>query len=270
MFFRVSTKLSELAADTDLLKPKRTKEGRRSTSPRKSSLQIQSKTDIFKKPKKKSLTDMKSKKELANEAEQIKKNGTSSMKIRMKILFTDYKFVTVRLDKPTQTLEDCFVTISLESNLMSDRQIDLLNPMMIKVDKIVDLPEKPLSYNELKEKCEPVYCSYKFFKQPSYRTEARLHDKLVFYNDINVYLLGMIDQDELREYFYGPSFEIEVHDRDRKPNQHIQTPCLFGSDATDDQIASVNAVAAQKTVNNPFEMRNKFWDPFGVGNYNAN
>ena len=33
----------------------------------------------------------------------------------------------------------------------------------------------------------------------------------------------------------------------------------------DENISSVNAVASQKTLYNPFETRNKFWDPYGVG-----
>ena len=183
----------------------------------------------------------------------------------MKVLYTDYKFTTVRLNKPIQTIEDCFVTITLDTKLMSERQLEALNPMMIKIDKIIDLPEKPLSYEELKERCEPVYCSYKVLNQPIYKTEGKIHDKIIHYNDINVFLAGLVDPDELREYLFGAPFEIEIHDRDRKPNQHSLTPCIFGNEPMDENISNVNTIAAQKTLNNPFESRNKFWDPYGVG-----
>jgi hypothetical protein len=226
---------------------------------------MRSETAINKKKKNKD----KNRKEIANEVEIVKKNGVSQIKIKMKVLFADYKFVTVRLDNPIQKLEDCFVTITLETNLMSERQLKALNPMMIKIDKIIDLPEKPVNFNELKEKCEPVYCSYKFLKQPIHITDGRIHDKVIHYNDVNVFLAGLADPDELREYLFGVPFEIEIHDRDRKQNQNIQTPCIFGNEAMDENISSVNAVASQKTLYNPFEIRNKFWDPYGVGKCNV-
>ena len=214
---------------------------------------------------KQSKSKEKNRKEIAIEAEHVKKNGSCQIKIKMKVLFADYKFVTTRLDKPIQTVEDCFVTITLETKLMSDRQLTALNPMMIKIEKIIDLPLKPLSYKELTEKCEPVYCSYKVLKQPVHKTEGKPQDKIIHYNDVNVFLAGLLDPDELREFLFGVPFEIEIHDRDRRPLAKPQTPCIFGNEANDDNIANVNTVAAQNTMNNPFEFRNKLWDPYGVG-----
>jgi hypothetical protein len=250
-----------------LLKTKKTKDvapqvTARTTSVNSAANRVDSVTSKLKPMKGKE----KSKKEIAMEAEQIKKNGTCQIKIRMKVLFADYKFVTVRLDKAIQTVEDVFVTITLESKLMSERQLEALNPMMIKIEKIIDLPQKPLPYKELSEKCEPVYCSYKVLKQQIHKTDGKTHDKIIHYNDVNVFLAGLLDPSELREYLFGAPFEIEVHDRDRKPLLKPQTPCIFGNEVNDENIANVNTVAAQNTTNNPFDSRNKLWDPYGIGN----
>ena len=44
------------------------------------------------------------------------------------------------------------VTISLDKPLLSDEQKKDLNPMVIKLCSVNDLPNKPLSYKELDEK----------------------------------------------------------------------------------------------------------------------
>ena len=207
-----------------------------------------------------------SRKEQISELEAIKKNGIRSIKLKMKTLFAGYKTVTMRLDSSCSSIDDCFLTVNVENTLMSDAQLELLNPFTIKIEKITDLPNEPVPLEVLREKCEPVYCSYSFLKEPLYKTEPKIQESSIFLNDVNVFLSGLIDQEEFREYLYGVPFEIEIHDRNRKPEKILQNPCLFGNDAVDEQISSVNAVSAKDTSTNPFEARNKLWDPYGVGN----
>jgi len=58
--------------------------------------------------------------------------------------------VTERLEKPVNGLEDVFITVSLSGPLMSERQHRKLNPLVVKVTSATDMPEKPLSFDELR------------------------------------------------------------------------------------------------------------------------
>jgi hypothetical protein len=216
-------------------------------------------------------------KELVAEQEFIKKNGTRRIKLRIKVLYAGYKTLIERLDQEIDgTLRDCFISLNLDpiQKFMSNEQLELLNPLCIKLDKCLNMPNKPLNYSELRLRCAQVYCSYKFLNEPEYKTLIRLnHEKDLYFNDINVYLIGLMNKEELKEFFYK-SFEIQIHDRDRNLNNNnfvsatnssSLNACLFGQDKTlDENISNVNLAASKHTLYNPFESKNKFWDPFGT------
>jgi hypothetical protein len=211
----------------------------------------------------------KSKKELAAELDFIKKNGATRLKLKMKVLFSGIPYYMSRLEDSTATIHDCFLTIAVENNLMSEQQLYDLNPFSIKIEKISDMPNMPNSFKELNEKCERAYCSYNFFKYPLYKTIELEQNKHLYFNDINVFLIGLLNKEQLKEFFDSTTFEIDVHDRDRKPIQeHIVKPCLFGNDAVDGQISSVNSCTSKHTLHNPFEAKSKSWDPYGVAKLN--
>ena len=207
----------------------------------------------------------KTKKELATEMEYVKKNGTARIKLKMKILFTGCSFIVSRLESTVPAVEDFLVSVNVQNSLMSDQQLSDLNPISIKLEKICEMPDDPISYTELREKCYPTYCAYSLFNHPTHQTEGLLQEKNIYLNDTNVYLAGLIERQQLLEFLHSTPFEIEVHDRNRKPVQRVaQKACLFGNDPVDDSISKVNSVASKHTIHNPFETRSKFWDPFGV------
>lgn len=211
-------------------------------------------------------------KEMAAEQENIKKNGTRRIKLRVKCLFAGFKVICERLDNEIDgTLDDCFISVKLENQFMSEDQLYELNPFCIRLDRVVNLPSRPLDYEDLKNKCEPVYLSYKFFDQPIYKSIKIGQDKNLYFNDINVFLLGTVNKPDLKEYLYK-SFEIEVHDRDRNQHHGVSLkPCLFGNDETlDENISSVSLAASKHTMYNPFEIKNKYWDPYGVAKVSLN
>ncbi len=211
----------------------------------------------------------KSKRELAAEAEFIKKNGVARVKLKMKILFAGYTCLASRMIETTSTIEDCLVSINLENSFMSEQQLVDLNPLSIIIQKSTNMPNDPVTYNELKEKCEPAYCSYSFFKQTIYRTLGIAQEENLYFNDINVYLTGLMNRDELNEFLCGMPFEIEIHDRNRKPvEKESQKECLFGNDELDENISNINSIASKQTIHNPFETKQKCWDPFGLARLN--
>ncbi|KAH9498633.1 hypothetical protein Btru_007870 [Bulinus truncatus] len=201
-------------------------------------------------------------------AENIKKNGICSIPLRLALLFGECKYITSRLDAPVAGIEDIFLGVSVNTPLLSDIQKEKLNPMMIRIDNATYLPDTPLSYTNLKEKCLPVYCKYKFFNQPEYVTAGKEHDKNIYWEETNVVLLGDVNTALLLEYLNGPGLEIEVHDRDRKPEAVSIQPKLFGDDLEDQKIANVGTVESRRTLYNPFQGRDKPWDPYGVARVN--
>lgn len=92
-------------------------------------------------------------------------------------------------------------------------------------------------------RCKPVYVSYKFYKQPLHESASRDQGSDVFWEDVNVVLLGTLDKSGLAEYLQGPQFEVEVHDRDRKIEQKKPKPSLFGENPEDEMISNVSLVA---------------------------
>lgn len=216
-----------------------------------------------------SLKKEKSKKETAFEHEFIRKNGIKRIKLKTKVLFGGYNYLMERLDEPIDSLDDCLVSIDVENTLMSEQQLYDLNPLTIKIEKVTNMPDKPLGYTELKDQCEKAYCSYSFFKNSVHKSPSISQDKDLYFNDINVYLSGQFNRDELDEYLHQAPFEIEIHDRDRKTKKSNGIkPCLFGNNATDDFISSTNSTSSKHTLHNPFDIKDRNWDPYGVAKLN--
>ena len=93
-----------------------------------------------------------------------------------------------------------------------------------------------------------MYLSYQFYKQPRHESAGREHGREVYWQDVNVVLLGTLDKAALAEFLQGPHFEVELHDRDRKVDNKKPKPCLFGENMDDDMINSVSLVAGQSAL----------------------
>ncbi|XP_013407741.1 uncharacterized protein LOC106171815 [Lingula anatina] len=200
-------------------------------------------------------------------AELARKFGICCVPVRMAILFGGMKSLTNRIGTPVPGVEDLFFTVTVDGPLMSEEQHRALNPMIIKVHSATNMPETPLTYSQLKQKCDPAYIKYQFYKQPWHLSVGREQGKSIYWDDLNVVLLGTIPPCELRELLNGPPLEIGVHDRDRIIEKEKLKATLFGDDLEDEKINSVGAVSGRRTLFNPLKGRPKPWDPYAVGKF---
>ncbi|XP_063283036.1 uncharacterized protein CFAP92 [Pelobates fuscus] len=170
--------------------------------------------------------------------------------------------VTERLHDTSDKVLDGYITLVTDAPLLSEEQEREFNPLVIRILSATSLPTKPTPIHILQEKCQPVYCSYRFHDQPFYRTHCQEHGTHIYFKDINVILAGTFNPSKLQEYLNGPPLEIEVHDRDRKIKQHESTPSLYGSEPEDEKLSNVGLVASRYTLHNQFNKRMQ--DPYGI------
>lgn len=62
------------------------------------------------------------------------------------------KMVTNRLKTPVPGIEDMFIQLKLDAPLMSEEQRKELNPMIFTIKSASNLPNTPMSYDELNDK----------------------------------------------------------------------------------------------------------------------
>ncbi|XP_052827704.1 uncharacterized protein LOC106878961 isoform X2 [Octopus bimaculoides] len=208
--------------------------------------------------------------------QKIKKKESLTIKIhtiakivfKMCHFFSDTLYIIKHLSNTPVGLIDMVVSISLSENLLSAEQKLMFNPMVICIHSVNDMPGKDSSegvtYEQLKEKCQPVYVKYEFMKFPPYKTSAKSQQKNIYFNDVNVILTGMLDKTELKQFLQGPSLQIEVHDRDRYAVPKEKQNPLFGNDRNDDKFSNINYIKNKKGQNSQNQSSSKISNIYGV------
>ena len=105
--------------------------------------------------KKSSITKLKvgpSKKDIALAEAQKKLHGTARLCVKMYKFFSGMKSNTTKLGQPAGNIEELLLSVSVDDDVMSERHKQELNPMVIRVSSASELPNKPLTYKQLKEK----------------------------------------------------------------------------------------------------------------------
>uniref|UniRef100_A0A452UII5 Cilia and flagella associated protein 92 (putative) n=1 Tax=Ursus maritimus TaxID=29073 RepID=A0A452UII5_URSMA len=202
--------------------------------------------------------------ETVHKVEGNGKHGTFSTELAMMPLLAGWQTIVSRGRGKSASILDCFLTLNTEVPIMTEEQKQDLNPLTIKIKCVSCLPSQPVPLHELERLCLPVYCKYQFFKTPVHRTEGQPHGIHVHFQDINVIFLGAMQHSDLREYLEGPPMVVQVHDRDRKLEEYLRKPTLFGDDPLDAYLNLQALISPEETESNPFESQNKIWDPYGV------
>ncbi|XP_074054490.1 uncharacterized protein CFAP92 isoform X2 [Macrotis lagotis] len=187
-----------------------------------------------------------------------------TMELDVMLLLTGQKSVMNHTQEKNAKILDCYLDLTVDTPLMSEKQKQDLNPLIIKIKSIAYLPTGPVPLKLLQETCLPVYCKYKFFDSPVHQTQGQPYGTHIYFDDVNVILTGAMDPRNLREYLEGPPMEVEIHDRDKKDNFCLTTPTLFGEELADANLTNMNHITYNTISENLLEVINKKWDPYGI------
>jgi hypothetical protein len=76
--------------------------------------------------------------------------------------FLGTKNITARLPQPVSGVEDLFISVSLDKPLLSEEHKRELNPMIITIKSVNDLPDSPLNFEQLRQKLVTISSSSPF------------------------------------------------------------------------------------------------------------
>lgn len=123
--------------------------------------------------------------------------------------------IEAELSEKISGLSSAKVKISLDKPLLSDTQLENLNPMCVQIIGAENMPEKPDSKTLINEYQE-TYVKFNFVDSSEHRTKGVAHAKNVFWNSRHLILTGTHDPNELKQQLLRKLILFEVHDRDKK------------------------------------------------------
>ncbi|XP_071611554.1 uncharacterized protein CFAP92 isoform X2 [Heliangelus exortis] len=233
------TDLDELATSDGLLHPSRTEDGGTA-----SSVMFEKKQSVKQKGVSRSGRSGSGPKRSTGST-GAKNYGIASLQIELMPLLSGEKSVTSHLAGANPDILDVYVSFSVDTPLLSERQRHELNPLVIRITSATCLPNTPVPIAVLQKLCIPTYCKYKFHNFPPHQTHGQIHGTHVYFKDVNVLLTGLMKPGELQMCLQGPPLEIEVHDRDRNMENSKKEPSLSGKDETVEEITEINAKGLQ-------------------------
>ncbi|CAF0826393.1 unnamed protein product [Rotaria sordida] len=194
--------------------------------------------------------------------DEKKEKGAAQINIPSNLIFAGFKIITCRLSDDSvlpRSIYDCFVNIKIEDHqLMNEKLANEFNPLSITICHVENMPSTPISYSELQQRCEPVYCCYQLFDQPIHQTSKKLQARNIYWNDLNLYLINLINENIMSSFRNSPILNIEIHDRDERENSRRCIGSVFGTENTDEVIGRVSG-----KTNLLKSKKNLEWHPHG-------
>ena len=88
----------------------------------------------------------------AMEQTREEREGVTVVRLAMGDLFAKQGTISNHLDAPVKNIQGLTVTVTMATPLMPEQIMRELNPLTITVVKATDLPDKPVSQEELRNK----------------------------------------------------------------------------------------------------------------------
>ena len=108
---------------------------------------------------------------------------------------------------PVQCLRRVSIRVSLSKPLMSVALEKQLNPLAITLIRAESMPDKPLNYRQLLERCKEPYAWYEFLGQRR-ETFRHKHAKTLTWNHTSVFFAGKHDQAALIKVLEGAPLKV--------------------------------------------------------------
>ncbi|KAM6468061.1 uncharacterized protein CFAP92 isoform 1-T2 [Liasis olivaceus] len=207
-------------------------------------------------------------KEAAALAAQARKFGIALLQLDLMPLLAGERYTASQLGEKSPKLTEAYLGFAIDRPIMSEKHKHDLNPLIIRIQSAKCLPTTPVPIEELQRTCIPIYCKYTFYNMCPHQTQGRDHGTDVFFKDTNVILVGTTEPGKLSEYLRGPPLEIEVHDRDKKMEDSMMKPSLFGEEPGDSKISDLSTVTSRYMAQNPITATEGVWNPYGVAKIN--
>ncbi|KAJ3104605.1 hypothetical protein HK100_004026, partial [Physocladia obscura] len=133
-------------------------------------------------------------------------------------LFSGDCVVHGTLQRPIDGLTSITATLTLDTPLLSQPQLQTLNPLIISIICVQNLPSTPTSYTDLDAKCLPITLTFQFYNDSRVHEVCinKPHARTAVFDTKHVILTGLLDQSELaRKAVSAPheKFEVRVYDR---------------------------------------------------------
>ncbi|CAI2728211.1 unnamed protein product [Schistosoma spindalis] len=147
--------------------------------------------------------------------------------------------VTLELEN---NFKDILVGMKLSNPLMSDRQRQKFQPIILTIDRLRNLPVAPYrSYEEMRNICEPIRLVTTFSDVWSHQSREYVQDKEIYMDEVQVILTHDIPGLYLRELVQTFPVVIDVYDRvchEEETTEVKQLPGngLFCTEPDDDKI----------------------------------
>uniref|UniRef100_UPI00358F3C89 uncharacterized protein CFAP92 isoform X1 n=2 Tax=Myxine glutinosa TaxID=7769 RepID=UPI00358F3C89 len=139
------------------------------------------------------------------------------MHVPMACLLGGAQEVIGRLEQPCEGLHDIMCHVEAEGPIIPEDVRIKLNPLLIHIIKAKNLPNCPVTFKTLQEKCQPVYCEIQAPGFNVHRTRGHRHGEDIYFNDTCIFLLGTISHASLLQLLQGPPLKIFLHDRRTNP-----------------------------------------------------
>ncbi|CAH8500482.1 unnamed protein product [Schistosoma turkestanicum] len=159
--------------------------------------------------------------------------------------------VNVSLNKPPlssinlevdSNFKDILVGMKLSNSLLSDKQWQKFQPIILTIDRLHNLPVTPYrNYEEMRNLCEPIRLVTTFSDVWNHQSREYVQDKEIYMDEVQVILTYNIPGLHLRELIQSLPIVIDVYDRvyyrsEKTDINQVPGVGLFCTEPDDDKI----------------------------------